>query len=74
MKHTTELARASLTDDHEVRIVRVRQKGEPELIVLVWPPKSTPIPSSKLPAITTTVVAVFAEARIQLAALRANRS
>jgi hypothetical protein len=74
MRKITELARATIADDHELRIIRVRKTDQPELIVLVWPARPTAIESTKLAATTTTIVACLAEARIQLAALRANRS
>jgi hypothetical protein len=69
MDKTTELARAAIgAQPFIIRLVR----GEThELIVLAWPTRPSEIEPRELAAVTTTVVAVLAEARVQLRLIRA---
>ena len=64
-----ELARAAIEGDtFTIRLVR---EPDRELIILAWPGRATVIEPRELAGVTTTVVAVLAEARVQLAAIRA---
>ena len=66
----TELARARVGDDHfTITLVRDRQSHQ-ETITLAWPPNPNVIEPNELAAVTTTVVAVLAEARAQLRLIR----
>lgn len=42
-----------------------------ELVAFRWPDRDTEIPARRLPAAASAIVAVLAEARVQLAAIRA---
>jgi hypothetical protein len=66
-----ELARGAVAPDSVLTIHLIRRPGRPELIMLRWPGRPTQIEPSKLSAATTVIFAVFAEARVQLAAIRA---
>ena len=72
MQQSIELARGIIAADSILTIHLIRHPGRAELLVLRWPGKPTHIEPSKLPApATTMIIAAFAEARIQLAAIRA---
>jgi hypothetical protein len=71
MHETIELARGVIAADSIVTIHLIRHPGRAELLVLRWPGKPTHIEPSKPPAVTTVIIAALAEARIQLAAIRA---
>jgi hypothetical protein len=68
MQESIELARGVIASDGVLTIHLIRYPGRPEFIMLGWPGRIEP---PKLPAVTTVTFAVFAEARIQLAAIRA---
>jgi hypothetical protein len=72
MQQNIEIARGTIAEDAVITIHLIRYPGRADLLVLRWPAKSTGLEPSKLPAATTTVFAVFAEARVQLAAIRAR--
>jgi hypothetical protein len=69
MQQVTELARAMIAAEQHF-IIELIQDSNRELIILVWPTRPTQIEPAQLAAITTTVVAVLAEARIQLGLIR----
>jgi hypothetical protein len=71
MQQSIELARGVIAADSILTIHLIRHPGRAELLVLRWPGKPTHIEPSNLPAVTTVIIAAFAEARIQLAAIRA---
>ena len=71
MRESIELARGVIAEDAVITIHLIRYPGRAELLVLRWPARPTELEPSRLPAATTAVFAVFAEARIQLAAIRA---
>ena len=70
MEKTTELARAAIATGQHFAITLVRASDR-ELIVLVWPSRSTEIEPSALAAVTTAIVSTLAEARVQLGLIRA---
>jgi hypothetical protein len=51
-------------------IIRLVRGETRELIILVWPTRATEIEPRELAGVTTTVVAVLAEARVQLRLIR----
>jgi hypothetical protein len=69
MQQVTELARAMIAAKQHFSIQLIQDSNR-ELIILVWPTRPTQIEPAQLAAITTTVVAVLAEARIQLGLIR----
>jgi len=71
VKQNIELARGAIAPDSVMTIHLIRHPGRPELIILRQPGRPTEIEPSKLPAATIVIFAVFAEARVQLAAIRA---
>jgi len=71
MQENIELARGTIAPDAVITIHLVRHPGRADLLVLRWPGRPTVIEPSKLPATTTVIIAALAEARIQLAAIRA---
>jgi hypothetical protein len=71
VKESIELAGGVIAPDSVLTIHLIRHPGRPELIMLRWPGRPTQIEPSKLPAAMTVTFAVFAEARVQLAAIRA---
>ena len=71
MQESIELARGVIASDGVLTIHLIRYPGRPEFIMLGWPGRPTQIEPPKLPAVTTVTFAFFAEARIQLAAIRA---
>ena len=71
MQESIELARGIFAADSVLTIHLIRYPGRAELVLLRWPNKPTEIEPSKLPTVTSAVFAAFAEARVQLAAIRA---
>jgi hypothetical protein len=71
MQQSIDLARGVIAADSVLTVHLIRRPGRAELLVLRWPGKPTHIEPSKLPAATTVIIAALAEARIQLAAIRA---
>jgi hypothetical protein len=71
MQQNIELARGTISPDSILTIHLLRYPGRADVIALRWPSKPTQIEPAKLPAATTVIFAVFAEARVQLAAIRA---
>jgi hypothetical protein len=64
MQQSIELSRGIIAVDSILTIYLIRYPGRADLIMLRWPGKPTVVEPAKLPGITTTVFAVFAEARV----------
>jgi hypothetical protein len=75
MQETIELARGAITADAAITIDLVRRlkRGQiTELIMFRWPSEPSAVTPSKLTTVTNAIIAALAEARIQLAAIRAR--
>ena len=71
MQENIELARGTIAADAVITIHLIRYPGRADLLVLRWLTKPTHIEPAKLPAATSAIIAALAQARIQLAAIRA---
>ena len=69
MEKTTDLARAAIVGEHVIVIDLIKDTGR-EVIVVTWPAEPTDFQSRELASVTTSVVAVLAEARVQLRLIR----
>jgi hypothetical protein len=71
--HVTELVRQVVSDEHviSIRLLRDIDTRREVSIAFVWPPQPTLIEPPQLTMVTAAIVGALAQARIELARLRA---